>query len=51
MHGSKMSYIDENFKNTTSAETLKKHHQEPVESVLRKGELHTCSPGKGASSM
>ena len=46
-----MSHIDENFKNTTSAETLKKHHQEPVEFVLRKVELHTWSPGKGAGSM
>ena len=51
MHGSNMSHIDENFKNTTSAETLKKHHQEPVEFVLRKVELHTWSPGKGAGSM
>lgn len=44
MHGSKMSYIDENFKN--AAETLKKHHQEPVEFYVKKGELHTCSPGR-----
>ena len=43
--------IDENFKNTTSAETLKKQHQEPVEFVLRKGELHSWRPGKGAGSM